>query len=706
VEFPGPSYFPSGGVQNRQVSVHAATTCSRKAGLRHLQPGHPKLRHAFLSTRTVLWRFLLAGARAWLLLSVSGSLAAPALTGQPWANPQEAQEHLAARAEEAQHHGDYRAAALIYQEMLKAEPHAAEARANLGLMHHLLGEYAAAIPEFRIALEENPKLFVPSFFLGLDLLQVGKPKEAIFYLERAHDLNPHDANVVLSLGQAYTKLGDLLKARTSYNEAVRLNPEDPRAWLGLGSAYLNLEDEGVGRMGKAHLSSTYFQALGAKSFVEEGRLNDAIAKYRPLLQAQPAPACVRSDFGFALIQSGRFADAEQEFQKELRDAPRCLMARLGLARIAADRRDMTVAFDELSQVWHTDRSFLSANAPVLWNGLNPEKIESFERALNQAPGLDSFRPALLAALTGWHKDPIETVAEVSTNFLAGSTQPAPHGAEQRISQTRVAQFYSEGKYTACRESLKPALPRLALQDSLLLAECAYDSGDFQTSFLASQQAVNADAESPAAWYWRIKASEVLAVNALVQADLAGPNSPSVHVMLGDVYREGKKFNEAEAEYRKAIELKPLDPSAHFGLAATFYRLFHYDKALPELKAVLQLEPQNPQANFMMADILAFQREFAEAEPYAKAALHGASSNLPFAHALLGKIYGAQGRAPEAIKELQQALPEDHDGSFHYQIAMLYKKIGDARAAREALEQSEALRKTWEKRAEETLRAVE
>jgi tetratricopeptide (TPR) repeat protein len=654
----------------------------------------------------VLLPYLRAFVRVFVLLSVLCSLTTTAVTGRPSINSQEGQENLAARAEEAQHHGDYRAAAQIYQEMLKAEPHAAEVRANLGLMYHLLGEYGAAIPEFRTALQENPRLFAPNFFLGLDLLQVGKPREAISYLERAHDLNPHDANAVLGLGRAYTKSGDLLKARMSYNEAVRLNPGDPHAWLGLGSTYLNLEDEGVDRMGKAHLRSAYFQALGAKSFVEEGRLNDAIAKYRPLLEAQPAPACVRSDFGFALIQSGRFADAEQEFQKELRDAPRCLMARLGLARIALGRGDATTAIAEASKVWEVDRNFLSANAPSLWVGLSPEKIEGLERALNQAPDPDGVGHALLAALARWYKYPIETVAEVSTNFLAGSTQPVPHGTAQRISPTRVAQFYSEGKFTACRESLKPALPGLVLQDSLLLAECAYDSGDFQTSFLASQQAVSAGAQSPAAWYWRIKASEILAVNALVQADLAEPNSPSVHVMLGDVYREGKRFNEAEAEYSKAIELKPLGVSAHFGLAATLYRLFLYDKALPELKTVLQLEPQNPQANFMMADVLAFKREFAQAEPYAKAALHGAPSNLPLVHALLGKIYGAQGRAPEAIKELQQALPDDHDGSFHYQIAMLYKKIGDERAARRALEQSEALRKANEKRAEETLRAVE
>ena len=642
----------------------------------------------------------------WVVLFVSDPHAMPAMKGQPWINPQESHENLAARAEEAQHRGDYRAAAQIYQEMLKAEPYAAEVRANLGLMHHLLGEYPAAIREFRTALQENPRLFVPNLFLGLDLLEVEKPNEAISYLERAHDIDPHDPNVPLGLGQAYTKLGNLLKARASYNEAVRLNPEEPRAWLGLGTTYLNLEDEGVGRMGKASLSSAYFQALGAKSFVQEGRLNEAIAKYRRLVEDQAAPACVRSDFGFALLQSGRFAEAEEEFEKELTEVPRCLMARLGLARIALSRGDATTTLCEASKVWQVDHNFLSANAPLLWEGLSPGKIEGLERALNQTPGLDNFGPALLAALARWQTDPIETFGETSTNFLASSTQPVTGGAAQRISRTGAAQFYSEGKYTACRDSLKPALPKLVSQDSLLLAECAYDSGDFQTSFLASERAVSADAESPAAWYWRIRASGVLAVNALIQADLAQPNSPAVHVMLGDVYRDRKKYNEAEAEYHKAIELKPLNVPAHFGLAATFYRAFLYDKALPELTTVLRLEPQNPQANFMMADILAFQRKFAQAEPYAKAALHGPQSNLPLAHALLGKIYGSQGRTPEAITELKQALPDDHDGSLHYQIYMLYKKIGDESAAREALKQSEALRREQEQRAQEAIPAVE
>ncbi|MFZ0964989.1 MAG: tetratricopeptide repeat protein [Terriglobia bacterium] len=569
---------------------------------------------------------LRARAKTFALLFISGCLVTTTLTGQGVVSSDETQEGLASRAEEAQRSGNYRAAAQIYQEMLKTAPHSAEVRANLGTMYHLLGEYAAAIPEFRTALQEDPHLFVPNLFLGLDLLQIEKPREAVSYLERAHEINPRDANVVLSLGRAYRELGSFLKARTSYDEAVQLNPGNPRAWFGLGSTYLSLEDEGVAHLGKAYLNSAYFQALGAESFVQEGRLNDAVAIYHRLLETRSSPSCLRADFGFVLMQLGRSTDAEGEFQTELTNSPRCSMARLGLARIAVGHGDMTTAVGELSHVWQADPNYLSANAPMLWQGLSTEQLEGLETSLKGTPVPDGappeLRDALLAALARWRKDPVETFAEMSTNFLAGSVQPAPDVGAQRVSQARAAQFYSQGKYTACQESLKPALSKLGPQNSLVLAECAYDSGDFRTSFLASQQAVDADAQSPAAWYWRIKSSQVLAVNALVQAGKAEPNSPAVHVMLGDVYRERKDFSEAESEYRKAIELKPGDVSAHLGLAATFYNAFLLDKALPELKAVLQLAPQNPEANFMMGDILVLRHQFAEAEPYAKASISG------------------------------------------------------------------------------------
>jgi Tfp pilus assembly protein PilF len=108
----------------------------------------------------------------------------------------------------------------------------------------------------------------------------------------------------------------------------------------------------------------------------------------------------------------------------------------------------------------------------------------------------------------------------------------------------------------------------------------------------------------------------------------------------------------------------------------------------------------------MANILVYRHEFDQAEPYARIALHGDPSSLPRVHALLAKIYAFRGHIREAIAELKQALPDDPDGSLHYQIARLYQQVGDEKAASEALRQSETLRKDQEHKAQTTIQSVE
>lgn len=652
--------------------------------------------------RNLSTRFTLPGIRqtfpsvvadcALLLIFTAALASARALPGQTSTNPQAAQQVLAARAEDAQHRHDYRAAAQIYREMLKTDPHSAELRANLGLMDHLLGDYPDAIRNFQAALQEQPRLFVPNLFMGLDLLRVNKPRDAVSYLQVAHGIHPDDPNSLLGLGGAYKASGDLLKARKFYEAAVRLNPAEPRAWLGLGLVYSALEEEGSKRIEKESSARPYLEALEAESLVNEGRLSDAIANYVLFFKSGTLPPCLRSDYGFALLRSGRVQEADLEFRAELSQAPRCSPDRLGLAGVAIGRGDMAAGVRELSELWAIDPNFLSAHAAALWQSLTPGEIDGFSNAVKGSHP-PAFARLVLRTLDRWRKEPVEVFAAPGPNFLAASTPPADHSIEGEPGRAKAQSFYLEGKFAACRDIIKPALRKLSEQDLLLLAQCAYSSGDFRTAFLASDRAKEDSTPNPAAWYWRTKASEALAVGALMQASAAGPDSAAVHVMLGDVYLDAKKFVQAEAEYRKAVDLDPHNVAARVGVAAALYRLFLLDQALPELKTALQIDPQNPEANFMMADILAYRHKFREAEPYAKAALQGEPSNLPLVHALLGRIYASQGFTFKAIRELQQSLPADHDGSFHYQIAMLYKRAGDPGAARAALRESEALRKS-------------
>jgi len=80
-------------------------------------------------------------------------------------------------------------------------------------------------------------------------------------------------------------------------------------------------------------------------------------------------------------------------------------------------------------------------------------------------------------------------------------------------------------------------------------------------------------------------------------------------------------------------------------------------------------------------------------PYLEDGLRGTPPSLPRVHALLGRVYAAEGRVADAVSELKQSLSADNDGSYHYQLYLLYRKEGNWEAAMAALHESEALRKS-------------
>lgn len=72
--------------------------------------------------------------------------------------------------------------------------------------------------------------------LAMQYLREGKVQECIECAEKALDANPADAQCFSVLGAAYTKLGDLGTAVSSFRQALELAPS-ARAYFNLGTAY-------------------------------------------------------------------------------------------------------------------------------------------------------------------------------------------------------------------------------------------------------------------------------------------------------------------------------------------------------------------------------------------------------------------------------------------------------------------------------------
>ena len=285
---------------------------------------------------------------------------------------------------------------------------------------------------------------------------------------------------------------------------------------------------------------------------------------------------------------------------------------------------------------------------------------------------------------------------------AGTGRPARSG---KIPAGDAAKLYASGSYGRCRDVLASRPQPLAVKGPPVagfvrlsqwrLFECAEGVG--KTGPESLQQKLRDS-------IGRQSAAGNLATQSLARASAADPNSPKLHVLLGDIYRQQKNVPEAEKEYRQALALRPEDTGAQFGLALALLAAGQTDEALSLAQAALQKNPDDPELNAVMGEILCARNEYADAEPFLKKSLNTKPEFVSRVHALLGNVYAKTNRTQEAIAELKLALDSDKDGSLHYQIARLYLKVGERELANQAFEVSKQIQREGLTRATVALRA--
>ena len=638
-----------------------------------------------MSSHSSLWarRFAVPIILAWLAIAVAVSSA------QQTSATEEQLSDLSSRAQSAQQQGDYRTAANCYEEIVKLRPDVAEAWANLGLMHQFLEEYPQADHDFQVALSKNSRLYVPNLFLGLNQLRVRQPAQALRFLKIAQSLNPKDEQAAMGLAHAYQASHDDIGASKWYAAASEINPGDPDAWYGLGTSYLSLQDAAVIQLAKLEPGGSYARSLVADAFVVQGRDKDAIDIYKKLLASPAQPPCLLAALGFAEAKEDTAA-AQKAFQDELTNRPGCLMARLGLAHLSVSRGDFAEALQESRAAWDVDHRFVHANTQRIWDKTDPDQLGKAAVWLQQNSSHDRFAQFLLQSIESGGSG-VDASGEPTT-----PTPPLAHDPESLL---------ASGHYTACQAALQKKEPRPSLARALLLAQCSFYSGDYQAALVASVAALKIDAQNSPALYWKARSSQELAAEALERMSNAAPGSAKVHLVLAELHRAREEFAAAEAEYKQVLASGSDDPAAHLGLGQVYYQESQDDKAVEQLQLVLQANPTSAQASLVMGQVLVRRHQYADAVPYLKTALNGSPLALPQVHFLLARCLAGQGDYAGALSELKLALPSDTTGIFHYQLYQIYQKLGDAKAAAVALQESEKLRRE-ESQAEQKQKAME
>jgi len=152
---------------------------------------------------------------------------------------------------------------------------------------------------------------------------------------------------------------------------------------------------------------------------------------------------------------------------------------------------------------------------------------------------------------------------------------------------------------------------------------------------------------------------------------SGPN----HVVAGNTYLIQGEWDEAIAEYEKALALNPEDTLAYLGLGQVYQAQARREEAQAAYRQAIAVCSDNVLARISLAEVYAAGGKTEEAiRQYQEALRLGPGYRASFE--ALGDLYLAQGKGYEAFRQYEKAidLPPD-TGDYHLALGDLYWATG-------------------------------
>ena len=437
--------------------------------------------------------------------------------------------------------------------------------------------------------------------------------------------------------------------------------------------------------------SAYFNLRAAESFAEEDKLVQAENAYKAALASgSPAP-CTHAEFGITLLRKKKVAEAREQFELETRSGSHCGLAVLGIAVAEVAEGNQDAALKGLASLSMADPGFVQSSLPLFHDAISADQARqlieldaiatgrwSFEaRRLPRSSRRHSFRmrrrsrrvPARRAGLPGWER-----------------RSRLPNAITPRVNMRSATRH------------LKPALHTLGSFQLQMLASCSFYTGDFRTVSIAAQRLKTNTATRVQGLYWESKADQQLAIAALIRAGEIDADSPRMHVLLGDIFRQQRQWHDAETEYRKAVALDPKSHAARLSLAIVLFTELKNDEAFDIGRSFWRKIRTTLRQISWRARSLSYKttmRKLSRICP--TAGISSWNSCLVYTPSWDGYMQRRTGFQQQFRSTRQDCQPMKME-AFTIQLGRLYQKTGDKNAAEEAFRESKRLSRQWDERA--------
>jgi len=390
----------------------------------------------------------------------------------------------------------------------------------------------------------------------------------------------------------------------------------------------------------------------------------------------------------------------------------------GIALQGLDRPEESLrAFEHALQIDPTNTAALEGAAQLEFRAGNPDAVPFLEKLLELNPN-DQTSHAMMAALAFKQKDCAVAVAHyqkcpdlVQNNVPALSQFGAclfrlnraeealaefqriaelqPHDS-QALYYLGLAQYQSHHDEDAI-QTLLPLTEDVAEKQremALNLIAAAYEAGQQTPQAVAALQQAIALAPSIIDNYLDLATISLnheafqVGVDVLNAGLRAMPDSPDLYLERGVLEVQMEKYDEANADFRKAADLSPLDNASSVALGISLLQENKVDESLQVVQRRLATEPDDPTLNYLYAELL-IRKGVQPGTPLfqkAQAAAQRAVRNKPgltVAQDVLTQLYLRSGETPLAEKTARLALASNPgDQTALYNLIVCLRKRGD------------------------------
>jgi len=578
-----------------------------------------------------------------------------------------------------------------YRAAIENDPDSEYLNAGLAELYAKTGRIAEAVREAQDILKRDPnnlearKLLGRIYLRSLGDLQSGTQSQEVLKLaieqfQEIVRLEPKSVDDHLLLGRLYRLDNDLVKAEDEFKAAIQIQPDSEEAITSL--AYLYNEEGDAPRaiallnqVPDAARSGKLFSALGY-TYEQQKEYKKAVAAYRQAVELDRDNLESLRGLAQNLMNDGQYDAALEQYRQIAEADPQDAQSYLRISEIYRRQGKFDQALDMLKKAESLVQDSLEIpfNMALVYDaqGRFEDGSTTLQQLMektahpdgNYTTGERNNRSVFLERLGTVYREQGKSQAAVEAyrKMLELGGDSESRGYQQMIDTLREAKQWPQATAVA-QESVQKLPNDRGLK--LVLAGQLADTGQADEGLAMAKSLLKGTAEDREVYIALAQINSRLKRWSNAEEDInkaAGLASKQedkdyVQFVLGSIYERQKRFEPAEAAFKKVLAN---DPRSAITLNYLGYMLAdrgtHLDEALGYIKKAVELDPQNGAyldslgwAYFKLGNY-----DLAE-ENLRKASERIGNDATVQDH--LGDVYQKMGRLKQAAAHWQRALEE-------------------------------------------------